>query len=119
MLETKLHTYTKVVEDEEYSIIRKNIQDKICNDDVAILANTHKPSFLPLMEDREMALKIWQDTPVVESPAKMVLRNVLNFFQLPFISKTSSRIKKYMHDLQGPSHSASLPDTVIRKLREV
>ena len=59
MLETKLHTYTKVVEDEEYSIIRKNIQDKICNDDVAILANTHKPSFLPLMEDREMALKMW------------------------------------------------------------
>ena len=59
MLETKLHTYTKVVEDEEYSIIRKNIQDKICNDDVAILANTHKPIFLPLMEDREMALKMW------------------------------------------------------------
>ena len=56
------------------------------------------------MEDREMALKMWQDTPVVESPAKMVLRNVLKFFQLPFISKTSSRIKKYMHDLQGPSH---------------
>ena len=69
------------------------------------------------MEDREMALKIWQDTPVVESPAKMVLRNVLNFFQLPFISKTSSRIKKYMHDLQGPSHSASLPDTVTSSLR--
>ena len=26
---------------------------------VAILANTHKPIFLPLMEDREMALKMW------------------------------------------------------------
>ena len=34
MLETKLHTYTKVVEDEEYSRIRKNIQDKICKEDV-------------------------------------------------------------------------------------